>query len=782
MRGKYSAGETIDFHIRVEWWGSLKIPSGVQVFDLTNVDQRRRFLIFGAIYVALWIATWYSARLLDSLGVVSLWFLPAGLRFFCLLVLGWYGFLLELAVQLVFALLQLTQLEGPPIAEFFSSHTLWRLYNLLASLFATAVVIFPLRRWIGRSWDFTLPRHNAMFLVASLLVSVVSALIGTVGLLQLEFIAQVESSEVFAKWLIGDFIGIVTLSPLLITRVAPGILHYLQHGCWRRQHKAGSTGKTPGIYTVTLAVVSLLLVFGLPWSMGLDQHFPLIALFLLLPLAGVALRYGLHSALLAVIVLDAGLVVLLSYFGNHAQALHYQLVMIAIALIGMWLGGAVEGRNQTIARHRDFATISNDLLWETDRDGHFVNVSGQLAKDLVLSSGQSWQSLAGEGRLLNPDLLEETLGRQQAFQHLEIVLPGDTENPRWIQLNGLPLFDESGELNGYRGTAVDVSSSRIAEKLLNNYNEELLKNVAERTRELRQTVNELEIKEQHLQVLLAAAPVGVLELDQLGNCHYINANGCALTGCTPEEAQGQSMLDFVHADDRSYVEFVWNLNRQSAEVKWLEFRMKRTGQLCTAHWINLFHLEQPVDGTIVVLTNATGQSQQDERLWSLAHHDALTDLPNRNLFRDRLEQACRLAKRHENCVALLWIDLDQFKAVNDTFGHPTGDALLQQVAQRLKSKVRDSDTVARMGGDEFAVIMPDIMGAEKSVQVANELVATLAEPFNLPQGSVHISGSIGIALYPEHAATIETLTQYADMALYSAKKAGKNRVFLWAKG
>ena len=760
----------------------MNTPSDTLAFAVTNSEPRRRFLLFGAIYVVLWIGSWYSARLLDSFGVVSLWFLPAGLRFSCLLILGWPGFLLELTVQFVFALMQLTQLEGSPLREILSTQTLWRLYNLLASLIVTAAVIFPLRRRMGDSWDFTRPRHSALFFVTSLLVSTLSALVGTVGLLQLEFITQGESSDVLAKWLIGDFIGIITLSPLLIARVAPGLLHYLQYGCWRRQHMPDASGKTRDLQTIIVAVPSLMLVFGIPWSMGLSQHFPLIALLLLLPLAAVALHSGLRSALLAVIVLDGGLVLLISLFDKQGQALHYQLVMIAIALVGLSLGGAVEARNRVIARHRDFATISNDLLWETDRMGRFLKVSGQLAEDLALSPGQSWPSVAGRGLVPNLALLEETLARQQSFQHLEIVLQGNAENPYWIQLSGLPLLDETGELIGYRGTAVDVSSARLAESLLSNYNEELLKEVAERTSELRQTVSELATKEQHLQVLLAAAPVGVLEFDQLGNCHYINTNGCALAGCTPEEAQGLPMLEFVHPDDRSYVEFVWDLNRQSPEVRLLEFRMNRTDQRCTAHWINLFHLQQPVDGTIMVLTSTSAHSQQDERLWSLAHHDALTNLPNRNLFWDRLEQSCRLAKRHENCVALLWIDLDEFKAVNDTFGHPTGDALLQQVAQRLKSKIRDSDTVARMGGDEFAVIMPGVMGNERAVQVANELVAMLAEPFTLPQGSVQISGSIGIALYPLHAATVETLTQCADMALYAAKNAGRNQVHLWSEG
>ena len=127
----------------------------------------------------------------------------------------------------------------------------------------------------------------------------------------------------------------------------------------------------------------------------------------------------------------------------------------------------------------------------------------------------------------------------------------------------------------------------------------------------------------------------------------------------------------------------------------------------------------------------------------------------------------------------MWLDLDGFKAVNDTLGHAAGDALLRTVAQRLKNRMRESDTVARMGGDEFAVILSDIVESDTAVRVATELVASLAEPFDLPQGTARISGSVGVALYPQHAETAETLTQCADMAMYVAKHAGKNQVHVW---
>ena len=745
---------------------------------LSDDSRSRRFLIFAGIYLVLWFATWYSARLLDSFGVVSLWYLPAGFRFFSLLVLGWRGFLLETTVQMIWGVLQFTQLWGPPPPAVFSTDMLWLIYGWFAALCINAVAVYPLRRWIGNGIDLTRPAHSVAFLVAALAACAITALAGTVRLMQLGFVTEAQGVEVFAKWMTGDFIGIVTLVPLLLVRVVPGLLHYLKHGRW---HASGAASAMPltDLKTILIVALALLLVFGIPWPDDINRHFPLITLLLLLPLAGIALYHGLRAAVLAVVLLDGGLVVLISLNGMQENAFQFQIVMVAIAAIGVWLGGAVEARDRVVARYRDFASVSNDLLWEADRNGRVFETSGQLARYSSLSSGQNWRQILRNGPPAQLAALEAALSKLQPFRSLEFVLPDEGNGLRWIQVNGLPILDDAGELAGYRGTAVDVSLARQAETLLRTYNEQLLKDVAERTRDLHQINSELATKERHLQVIFAAAPVGVLELDDEQRCCFINVNGCVLTGCTQEEAQGRAILDFVHRDDREYVAFVLKINQQSDNVQWIEFRLDRTNQRCSAHWINVDHADSTQSSTIMVLTSASARAQQDERLWTLAHHDGLTDLPNRNLFWDRMGQALRYAKRRETGAAVLWIDLDGFKGVNDRFGHAAGDLLLQQVAQRLRGRIRESDTVARMGGDEFAVIMPDITEADGALHTANALVTSLAEPFQLPHGEAHISGSIGVALYPQHADGVEALTQCADMAMYQAKKAGKNQVRLW---
>jgi diguanylate cyclase (GGDEF)-like protein/PAS domain S-box-containing protein len=178
----------------------------------------------------------------------------------------------------------------------------------------------------------------------------------------------------------------------------------------------------------------------------------------------------------------------------------------------------------------------------------------------------------------------------------------------------------------------------------------------------------------------------------------------------------------------------------------------------------------------------TERKAMEERMRHMAHYDPLTDLPNRALITDRLQQAVIKARRDETHMAVMFLDLDKFKPINDTLGHDVGDLVLKQVAQRLLASVRASDTVARIGGDEFVVLLPTIEQERDAIVVAEKILHVLNQPFAIAGNNLSISGSVGIASYPEHGDDEKLLLINADIAMYHAKKDGRNAYRFYVRG
>lgn len=175
---------------------------------------------------------------------------------------------------------------------------------------------------------------------------------------------------------------------------------------------------------------------------------------------------------------------------------------------------------------------------------------------------------------------------------------------------------------------------------------------------------------------------------------------------------------------------------------------------------------------------AIERKQTETWLRHVAQHDALTNLANRKLFDERLQHALERAKREQEMFALLYLDVDHFKSINDTLGHSAGDRLLHEVAQRIASCVRETDTVGRMGGDEFVVLLTGLTATHQASIVAEKILSALQWPFEMAEGPTLVTGSIGIAIYPGHAEDVQQLVRAADNAMYAAKKAGGNRCWM----
>jgi diguanylate cyclase (GGDEF)-like protein/PAS domain S-box-containing protein len=181
-----------------------------------------------------------------------------------------------------------------------------------------------------------------------------------------------------------------------------------------------------------------------------------------------------------------------------------------------------------------------------------------------------------------------------------------------------------------------------------------------------------------------------------------------------------------------------------------------------------------------IMRDITERKALDDQIKHLAHFDTLTNLPNRTMFTISFQQAIAIAKRDKVRIALLFIDLDEFKPVNDKYGHSMGDTLLVEVAKRINESLRESDTVARMGGDEFVVLLPIIEAEYDSTIVAEKIRIALDKPFEITGNLLHISSSIGIAIYPEHGRDWDELSKNADAAMYHAKESGRNVVKMFS--
>ena len=198
-------------------------------------------------------------------------------------------------------------------------------------------------------------------------------------------------------------------------------------------------------------------------------------------------------------------------------------------------------------------------------------------------------------------------------------------------------------------------------------------------------------------------------------------------------------------------------------------------------FLQLVHLEGQPPRFVAMVSDISERKQTEQRIAHMANHDALTDLPNRHLLQDRIQQALIQARRNCNQGAVLFMDLDKFKAINDTLGHDVGDLLLKEVAQRLVSSLRAEDTVARTGGDEFVVVLHSVAYAQDAGTTAQKLLDALLLPYWFAGKELHISASIGIAVFPDDGEDTDTLLKHSDTAMYHAKEAGRNNCQFFAR-
>ena len=485
---------------------------------------------------------------------------------------------------------------------------------------------------------------------------------------------------------------------------------------------------------------------------------------------------------------------------------HYPLTLLASGLLvtaGLWLalrGFATQyGKATRMARRLSSQALSSEKhlrsVIDNTVDGIVtVNQAGTvLSVNPAISRifGHATQDMVGQplSRLipgirshgLDQPMEDFLLTQQVSFDGVGHRVEGKHQSGRALPLDlAISHMDVDGEKQ-YVGILRDLSSEYQAEQSI---------------QEAQRQLNEVD---EMRRVIVHNAPYAIFVLNRHGIIQTVNPAGEALLGYRSNELIGKSTAErFFDPDEvgerarmlglrlNRPVENMQVLSHLAQESPGLpgEWTLVRSdGRHLTAE-VTVTILRNEMDemtGYLAMASDVTSRRDAESQLQHLALHDSLTGLPNRNMLQEQLKASLGLAERDGNSLALMFLDLDRFKKINDTLGHHIGDSVLIEVARRLRSEMRTSDIVARLGGDEFVVMLPRIALAEDGAVVAQKLLDLFVEPLRVGPHELRITPSIGLVIYPTHGTDAITLMRHADLAMYQAKSHGRNRVQMYTE-
>lgn len=355
------------------------------------------------------------------------------------------------------------------------------------------------------------------------------------------------------------------------------------------------------------------------------------------------------------------------------------------------------------------------------------------------------------------DSLREVFSPPYETSHEERAMTRD--GWRWFHWSDRARLDDKGEVREIIAVGRDIHARKMAEQ-----------DLAEAIRKL----------EQHA-VVFDNALEAILITDAERKILSVNPAFCRITGYSAEEVLGKTpaILSSKQHDERFFQQIFTEL-KQHGSWQGEILNRRKDGAIFPA-WETITCVAEDhgrgdcTDRYVAIFSDISARKLEEERIRWLAHHDALTELPNRVLFEERCEHALPRARRSNSRLAILFIDLDRFKPVNDSLGHSVGDKLLQRLAGRLSEVVRQEDTVARIGGDEFAILLEEVTALQDVEFVAEKLLTELSRPVDIGEHTIQVGGSVGIALFPDTAESLAALIAKADTAMYQAKQAGRGR-------
>ncbi|MBN1140188.1 MAG: diguanylate cyclase, partial [Deltaproteobacteria bacterium] len=415
-----------------------------------------------------------------------------------------------------------------------------------------------------------------------------------------------------------------------------------------------------------------------------------------------------------------------------------------------------ETLEENLRKHRNLVENLTDWVWELSRDGEFSFVGPQV-RDLL---GYQPEELIGKNLFdLMPEperararsSFQQIWKKKLPFGCLESTVLHKDGHRVVLEASGTPFFNQKNHFSGYLGVSRDITDSQQAEERLRR-------------------------REATLKAILKASPIGIgVVRDQVfrwASDFFLQSMGYAA-----EEFNGQSTR-ILYENDEEYERAGRLLQQEICQKGFgaVETRFrKKDGGLIDIYFSGAsIDPNNPSAAICVAAMDITERKRYEQKMEHKATHDALTDLPNRLLLVDRINQSVFYAARSRRNVAILLLDLDRFKRINDTMGHSAGDLLLKTISHRLSASVRSCDTVARFGGDEFVIVLAEVAGLEDIGMVTRKILRNLTQPVTIQDQDLEINTSIGISIFPQDGHEPEDLVQKADLAMYQAKQSGGN--------
>ncbi|MCW8944310.1 MAG: EAL domain-containing protein [Sedimenticola sp.] len=407
----------------------------------------------------------------------------------------------------------------------------------------------------------------------------------------------------------------------------------------------------------------------------------------------------------------------------------------------------------TSEQFRAIADQAQEFIYLRQLDGQYEYVSPSCA----VITGRTAEEFYNHPNLMDQLIHPDDLARWNSHVH-RINERGENESfdlrlrsvdgrIKWISHICMPIYDEKGRQTGVRSTNLDITDRK-----------------------------EDEDKLRQASAIFMHVTEGVVITDANVKIIAVNQTFSDISGYSEVELLGKSPTIWrSEQQGESFYQEMWDTINTTRQWCGEVINRRKNGDLYPA-WLSISGVVNDhgqITNYVSIISDTSNLKQSQERVEYLAHHDLLTGLPNRRLFGDRLEHALQRAHRNKTVVAILHIDLDNFKSINDGLGHPVGDKVLQVAADRLHLAVREEDTVARVAGDDFSIILEDITDSESVAHLANKILSAFATPFHVDNHELHVNISIGISLYPDDGDDVTSLIKNADAAMYQAKEKGK---------